>query len=42
MAGALKPFVGRLEEMHYQPLDATPAIADAMAKAYADHRANWA
>lgn len=42
MAGALKPFIGRLEEMHYPPMDATPAIADAMAKAYADHRANWA
>ncbi|MCJ2033543.1 mitochondrial fission ELM1 family protein [Methylobacterium sp. J-068] len=42
MAGALKPFVGRLEELHYQPLDATPAIADAMAKAYAEHRARWA
>jgi mitochondrial fission protein ELM1 len=42
MAGALKPFVGRLEELRYPPLDATPAIADAMAKAYADHRARWA
>lgn len=42
MAGALKPFVGRLEELHYQPLDATPVIAGAMAKAYAEHRARWA
>lgn len=38
MAGALKPFIGRLEELHYQPLDATPAIAEAMARAYAAHR----
>ncbi|KQP96267.1 nucleoside-diphosphate sugar epimerase [Methylobacterium sp. Leaf117] len=42
MAGALKPFVGRLEALHYTPLDATPVIAQAMAKAYADHRARWA
>ncbi|NEU13847.1 nucleoside-diphosphate sugar epimerase [Methylobacterium sp. BTF04] len=41
MAGALKPFIGRLEELHYQPLDATPAIAEAMARAYAAHRALW-
>jgi uncharacterized protein len=42
MAGALKPFIGRLEHLHYQSLDATPAIAEALAKAYADHRAQWA
>lgn len=38
MAGALKPFIGRLEELHYRPLDATPAIAEAMAAAYLKHR----
>lgn len=38
MAGALKPFIGRLEELHYAPLDATPAIADAMARSYIRHR----
>lgn len=42
MMGALKPFIGRLENLEYQPLDATPVIAEAMAKAYADHRARTA
>jgi mitochondrial fission protein ELM1 len=38
MAGALKPFIGRLEALRYAPIDATPEIAEAMAKAYAAHR----
>ncbi|WP_156467870.1 MULTISPECIES: mitochondrial fission ELM1 family protein [unclassified Methylobacterium] len=42
MAGALKPFTGRLEELHYTPLDATPTIAEAMARAYIEHRAGFA
>ncbi|WP_155912152.1 mitochondrial fission ELM1 family protein [Methylobacterium sp. 77] len=42
MAGALKPFVGRLEDLHYTPLDATPAIAQAMACAYIEHRSRLA
>ncbi|MGU3537137.1 mitochondrial fission ELM1 family protein [Methylobacterium sp. A54F] len=39
MAGALKPFTGRLEPLRYNPIDATPVIAEAMAEAYERHRA---
>ena len=42
MAGALKPFIGRLETLRYEPLDATPAIAQAMARAYDAHVARLA
>ncbi|TXM78930.1 nucleoside-diphosphate sugar epimerase [Methylobacterium sp. WL69] len=42
MAGALKPFIGRLETLRYGPLDATPAIAQAMALAYDAHVARLA
>ncbi|GJE19119.1 mitochondrial fission ELM1 family protein [Methylobacterium marchantiae] len=42
MAGALKPFIGRLEELYYTPLDATPVIAEAMARAYIEHCAGLA
>jgi mitochondrial fission protein ELM1 len=42
MVGALKPFTGRLEELHYTPLDATPAIAEAMARAFVEHRTGLA
>ena len=38
MAGALKPFVGRLEALHYAPIDATPEIAGAIARAFLQHR----
>lgn len=38
MAGALRPFTGRSEPLHYKPLDATPGIARALAEAYARHR----
>ncbi|GJE43813.1 mitochondrial fission ELM1 family protein [Methylobacterium soli] len=38
MAGALKPFIGRLEPLDYKPIDATPVIARALAEAYAAHR----
>ncbi|WP_336487166.1 mitochondrial fission ELM1 family protein [Methylobacterium nigriterrae] len=38
MAGALKPFTGRLEALDYKPIDATPVIARALAEAYAAHR----
>ncbi|KAB1071089.1 nucleoside-diphosphate sugar epimerase [Methylobacterium planeticum] len=38
MAGALKPFIGRLEPLEYKPIDATPVIARALAEAYAAHR----
>ena len=41
MAGALKPFIGRLEALRYAPIDATPEIAEAMANAYAAHRARF-
>ncbi|GJE54156.1 mitochondrial fission ELM1 family protein [Methylobacterium thuringiense] len=37
MAGALKPFVGRLEGLQYAPIDATPEIAQAMARAFVEH-----
>ena len=42
MAGALKPFIGRLEALRYAPIDATPEIAAALAEAYRQHRARWA
>ncbi len=42
MAGALKPFIGRLEELHYAPLDATPEIASALAASFARHRGRLA
>ncbi|MET0257369.1 MAG: mitochondrial fission ELM1 family protein [Methylobacterium sp.] len=38
MAGALKTFVGRLEGLQYDPIDATPEIAQAMAEAFLAHR----
>ncbi|GJD94233.1 hypothetical protein OCOJLMKI_1435 [Methylobacterium iners] len=38
-AGALTPFAGRLEVARHEPIDATPAIADALAHAYLRHRA---
>ena len=38
MAGALKPFIGRLEALRYAPIDATPTIAAALAEAYERHR----
>lgn len=38
MAGALKTFVGRLEALQYAPIDATPDIANAMAKSFVEHR----
>ncbi|HEX8416632.1 MAG TPA: ELM1/GtrOC1 family putative glycosyltransferase, partial [Methylobacterium sp.] len=37
--GALTPFAGRLEVRRYEPIDATPGIADALAQAYIRHRA---
>lgn len=36
--GAVRPLEGRLETWAYEPLDATPAIAVAVAKAYASRR----
>ncbi|GJD99526.1 mitochondrial fission ELM1 family protein [Methylobacterium isbiliense] len=36
--GAVHAFTGRLEGFRYQPLDFTPAIAEAVAVAYARHR----
>ncbi|MDP4023938.1 mitochondrial fission ELM1 family protein [Methylobacterium sp. NEAU 140] len=39
IAGALRPFTGRLEPLSYKPIDATPVIAEALAKAYAARRA---
>ncbi len=38
MAGALKPFIGRLEGLKYSPIDATPDIAGAMKSAFLRHR----
>ncbi|MDF2601033.1 mitochondrial fission ELM1 family protein [Methylobacterium brachiatum] len=38
IAGALRPFTGRLVDLPYKPIDATPVIAEALAKAYAAHR----
>ncbi|GJD87939.1 hypothetical protein BHAOGJBA_1446 [Methylobacterium hispanicum] len=38
IAGALKPFTGRLEALSYKPIDATPVIAAALARRYAEHR----
>lgn len=39
IAGALKPFIGELEGLSYQPIDATPLIAEALARSYAAHKA---
>ncbi len=39
MAGALRPFTGRLEALAYKPIDATPVIAAALARSYAAFRA---
>jgi mitochondrial fission protein ELM1 len=36
--GAVKPFTGRLEAYTYEPLDSTPAIAQAVASGLARHR----
>jgi uncharacterized protein len=36
--GAVKPFTGRLEAYAYEPLDSTPAIAQAIAAGLARHR----
>jgi mitochondrial fission protein ELM1 len=36
--GAVHPFAGRLEGAPYEPLDATPVIADAVASGLARHR----
>lgn len=38
MAGALKPFTGKIEPLSYAPIDATPAVATALAAAYEAHR----
>ncbi|GEP10064.1 mitochondrial fission ELM1 family protein [Methylobacterium gnaphalii] len=38
MAGALKTFVGRLESLQYDPIDATPDIAETMARAFVEHQ----
>ena len=38
IAGALRPFTGRLEPLSYKPIDATPRIAEALARSYAAHR----
>lgn len=40
IAGALRPFTGRLETLTYKPIDATPVIAQAVAEAYAARRAS--
>jgi len=37
--GAARPFRGRLEGDRYEPLDTTPAVAAALARAYRAHRA---
>ena len=39
IAGALRPFTGRLEALSYKPIDATPVIAEALAEAYRARRA---
>ncbi|TXM91460.1 mitochondrial fission ELM1 family protein [Methylobacterium sp. WL116] len=39
MAGALRPFTGRLEPLAYKPINATPVIAQALADGYAAFRA---
>lgn len=36
--GAVRPFIGRLEGSRYEPLDSTPAIAEAVAAGLARHR----
>ena len=38
IAGALRPFTGRLENLTYKPIDATPVIAQALARAYEARR----
>jgi hypothetical protein len=35
--GATRPFQGRLEDFTYEPIDATPAVAIAVARGYAQH-----
>ena len=37
-AGALAPFDGRLTDLRYSPIDATPVIAQALADAYIARR----
>jgi uncharacterized protein len=39
IAGALRPFTGQLVDLSYKPIDATPVIARALAKAYDARRA---
>ena len=39
MAGALKPFIGHLENLQYRPIDATPVIAAALARSFEAHGA---
>ncbi|MDP4002552.1 mitochondrial fission ELM1 family protein [Methylobacterium sp. NEAU K] len=39
IAGALRPFTGRLVDLQYKPIDATPVIARALADAYDARRA---
>lgn len=41
-AGALVPFTGRLETVHYAPIDATPGIAQSLRDAYIAHQARIA
>lgn len=41
-AGALAPFTGRLEMLHYAPIDATPRIAQSLGDAYIRHQARIA
>lgn len=41
-AGALAPFTGRFEMLHYAPIDATPHIAQRLADAYIRHQARIA
>ncbi len=41
-AGALAPFTGRFEMLHYAPIDATPYIAQRLADAYIRHQARIA
>jgi mitochondrial fission protein ELM1 len=39
IAGALRPFTGQFETLSYKPIDATPRIAEALARSYAAHKA---
>ncbi|KQP59097.1 nucleoside-diphosphate sugar epimerase [Methylobacterium sp. Leaf108] len=41
-AGALAPFTGQLDMLHYAPIDATPEIARRLADAYMRHQAGIA